>query len=116
LSSVDFRIEKSAVAITSQRFQQALIGLPCLPGAFLLSGFRFGAGMLIKNYYYDYLLQTEERGMKKDCVYMNKCYRHGSALELTGDNLLCNDGKWEKGLDLPEDRKTKAPGKGMSDI
>ena len=54
--------------------------------------------------------------MKKDCVYMNKCYRHGSALELTGENLLCNDGEWEKDLDQPEDRKTKAPGKDMSDI
>jgi hypothetical protein len=114
LSSVDFRIEK--VRLPSLHKDSSGRHLPCLPGAFLLSGFRFGAGMLIKNYYYDYLLQTEERGMKKDCVYMNKCYRHGSALELTGDNLLCNDGKWEKGLDLPEDRKTKAPGKGMSDI
>ncbi len=35
--------------------------------------------------------------MKKDCVYMNRCYRHGSALELKGENLLCNDGEWEKG-------------------
>lgn len=45
--------------------------------------------------------------MKKDCVYMNKCYRHGSALELTGDNLLCNDGAWEKGLDRRRNAKLK---------
>ncbi|MGA2225862.1 MAG: hypothetical protein ABSH41_15620 [Syntrophobacteraceae bacterium] len=51
--------------------------------------------------------------MKKDCVYMNKCYRHGSALELTGENLLCNDGEWKKDLDQPKDRKTKALGKDM---
>ncbi len=44
--------------------------------------------------------------MKKDCVYMRKCYRHGSALESTGAKLLCNDGEWEKDLGQTEDRKT----------
>ena len=45
--------------------------------------------------------------MKKDCVCMNKCYRHGSALELRGKNLLCNDGEWKKNIDQPKDRKTR---------
>ena len=54
--------------------------------------------------------------MKKDCVYMNKCYRHGSALELKGENLLCNDGEWKKDLDQPGEGTIIAPGKDMSDI
>ncbi len=34
--------------------------------------------------------------MKKDCVYRNKCYRHGSSLKLNGEDLSCNDGQWKK--------------------
>ena len=50
--------------------------------------------------------------MKKDCVYMNKCYRHGSALKLKSEDLLCNDGLWKKGTDQPASAKEMAPGKG----
>ena len=50
--------------------------------------------------------------MKKDCVYMDKCYRHGSSLKLTGENLLCNDGAWEKDLDQPKESKGIGAGGG----
>jgi hypothetical protein len=106
-------MEKSAVDGTSQRLRRGTGGLLHRLGSFLPFSFRFGAGMLIKSNNYEHLFQREECGMKKDCVYMNKCYRHGSALELTGENLLCNDGEWKKDLDQPKDRKTKALGKDM---
>jgi hypothetical protein len=52
--------------------------------------------------------------MKKDCIYMKKCYRDGSLLKETGESLLCKDGVWEKKDDRPD--STIAPGKDMSDI
>ncbi len=54
--------------------------------------------------------------MKKDCVYQAKCYSHGSSLNLAGEELVCNDGRWEKEPDTPRPELTIAPGEGMSDI
>ena len=54
--------------------------------------------------------------MKKDCVYMDKCYRHGSSLRLDGEELLCDDGSWKKGMDLRVPGREISPGKDLSDI
>lgn len=54
--------------------------------------------------------------MEKDCFYMNKYYSHGSLLKLTGENLLCNDGTWEKEIDRPDPCSTISPGKDLGDI
>ncbi len=53
--------------------------------------------------------------MKKDCVYEKKCYRHGSALNVPGENRICNNGEWEEGLPSSPGLDI-APGEGMSDI
>ncbi len=52
--------------------------------------------------------------MKKDCVYEAKCYAHGAALNMSGQDMICKDGKWEK--EPPGPGLTIGPGEGMSDI
>ncbi len=52
--------------------------------------------------------------MRKDCVYEGKCYSHGAALPMFGEDMVCNDGKWEKEHSKPG--LTIAPGEGLSEI
>ncbi len=54
--------------------------------------------------------------MRKDCVYMGKCYQHGSAVKLIDDELVCNDGRWEKENIEKVPGVVIAPGKDMSEI
>ncbi len=54
--------------------------------------------------------------MKKDCVYMDKCYQHGSTVKLMDEDMVCNDGRWESDTNERVPGMTIAPGKDMSDI
>jgi len=53
--------------------------------------------------------------MKKDCVYEDKCYSDGAAVRISGESMICNDGRWEKELNVPSG-VTISPGKDMSDL
>ncbi len=52
--------------------------------------------------------------MRKDCVYEGKCYSHGAALAVSGEDMVCNDGNWEKELAKPG--LTIAPGENLSEL
>lgn len=51
-----------------------------------------------------------------ECEYEGKKYPDGTKLSLTGETLVCNNGRWEREFDRRRQGLTIAPGEDLSDI